>query len=185
MKIGLKVQESLEEEETSAEFESEMKGSSLERKPDAKLEPKRLLEAALFQANRPMTFKELSEVLGEKTGFIPALLSELKKDYDSSESSITLSMREGEAALEVKPVFLDKVAFLSKSSELSRKATKILALIGKKGQMLQSDLKHYFKGEIYLYTTELKDLGYIDSKKQGNTRLLSPSKKFFETFQLT
>ncbi|NUN11177.1 SMC-Scp complex subunit ScpB [Candidatus Micrarchaeota archaeon] len=184
MKAGLKLESVDEELVETPEFEEEMQGMELVKKAPALLQAKRLIEAALFQANRALSFKELSEVLGGKE-YVPGLLHELKSELDASDSAITLSMTEDKAFLEVKPDYLEKVAFLSKQTELSRKATRILALIGKKGQLLQSELKNYFRGEIYAYIAELKDFGYIEATKQGATRLLKPSKKFFDTFQLT
>lgn len=189
MKAGISVQPNAPNEQEdlveTPEFEEEMQGMELKKKVPTDLPSKHLVEAALFQANRPLSFKELSDVLGQKQEYVPGLLHELKGDYDSSDSAITLSLLEDKAFLEVKPDYLEKVAFLSKQTELSRKATRVLALIGKKGQILQSELKNYFRGEIYEYVTELKDFGYVESTKAGATRLLKPSKKFFETFQLT
>ena len=86
--------------------------------------------------------------------------------------------------LQAKPEFLQNASELSKKPDVSRKATRILALVAKKGGMLQSELKKYFRGEIYEYTTELKEAGYIDSEKRGNTRYLRPSKKFSANFQI-
>jgi len=77
------------------------------------------------------------------------------------------------------------VAGLSKDTGLSRKSTKILGLIAKRDGLLQSELKNYFRGEIYAYVTELKEAGYLTAEKKGNTRLLKPTKKFEESFQLS
>ncbi len=89
-----------------------------------------------------------------------------------------------EAVMQVKPDFLSNVAELSKEVDLSRKATKMLSLIAKKGKMLQSELKRYFRGEIYAYVTELKERGYVTSDKAGATRLLRPTEKFKQMFQI-
>ncbi|MBI5228991.1 SMC-Scp complex subunit ScpB, partial [Candidatus Micrarchaeota archaeon] len=93
-------------------------------------------------------------------------------------------LQNDEVIMQVRNEYLGDVSTLSKETELTKKGLKMLGLIVKKKQMLQSELKYYFKGEIYAYVTELKKLGYITSEKYKNTRLLKPTKKFAESFQL-
>jgi len=141
------------------------------------------LEAALFLANRVVSFEELSSVTGVSKAALRTVVEKLQEDYTQKQGAIEIIIAQDGASMQVKPEFLQNVSELSKKPDLSRKSTKILALVAKKGQLLQSELKKYFKGEIYLYTTELKEKGYVDWEKKGNTRLLKPSKKFMETFQ--
>ncbi len=153
----------------------------IQNQPD--LEPVRVLEAALFLANKPLSFKQLQDILQTPRERINVLLQELG-EWLPRDSAVSLMVNEHGAALQLKPQYVERVAKLSKEVELSRKAMRILALVAKKKQFLQSELKHYFRGEIYAYVTELKQSGYIESKKSGNTRLLKPTTKFFESFQL-
>ena len=144
----------------------------------------RKAEAALFLANRVVPWDELSKVMGVSRPSARNLVEVLKQEYEQKQGAIEVVISEEGAVLQAKPEFLQGVSELSKKPDLSRKATKILALVAKKGSLLQSELKKYFRGEIYDYTTELKQAGYIESEKRGNTRLLKPSKKFLENFQL-
>ncbi len=146
------------------------------------LEPLRVLEAALFLANKPLSYKQMQDILQVPAPRIKQLLGQLSLQI-SAESAVELSVTEHAACLQLKPRYLERVAHLSKEVELSRKSMRILALVAKKKQMLQSELKNFFKGEIYAYVTELREAGYVDSKKHGNTRLLKPSGKFFDSFQ--
>ena len=147
------------------------------------LEPVRVLEAALFLANKPMSHKQLQDLLAVPRDRLDALLGDLAQIVPK-ESSFELAVNEHGAALQLKPHYLHRVAKLSKEVELSKKSMRILALVAKKKELLQSDLKHFFKGEIYAYVTELKMAGYLESKKHGNTRKLKPTTKFFESFQV-
>jgi segregation and condensation protein B len=188
---------SFDEEETLAE--EQLGETAEEQKPEEKRPLPKLdmqkkekiadtlktLEAALFLANRLVSFEELSSVTGVTKQALKTIAERLKEDYEQKQGAIEIVISTDGASMQVKPEFLQNVSELSKKSDLSRKATKILALVAKKGQLLQSELKKYFKGEIYLYTTELKEKGYVDWEKKGNTRLLKPSKKFMETFQMT
>ncbi|MFH1056512.1 MAG: SMC-Scp complex subunit ScpB [Candidatus Micrarchaeota archaeon] len=143
------------------------------------------IEAALFLANRLVSFEELSKVTNTNRQAARTLVEKLKDDYETKEGALEVVVADEGASLQVKPEFLQNVSELSKKPDLRRKSMKILALIAKKGQLLQSELKKYFRGEIYFYTTELKQKGYLESEKRGNTRLLKPSKKFAETFQMS
>ncbi|MBI5225663.1 SMC-Scp complex subunit ScpB [Candidatus Micrarchaeota archaeon] len=157
--------------------------SHMDAMPAENLPPIRVLEAALFLANKPMAHKQLQDLLAVPKDRLDALLGELAQIVPK-DSSYELAVNEHGAALQLKPQYLHRVAKLSKEVELSKKSMRILALVAKKKELLQSDLKHFFKGEIYAYVTELKMAGYLESKKHGNTRKLKPTTKFFESFQV-
>jgi len=173
----------LEEEDAEEKPEQPEAIQGLKKKtPDLRMV--KSAEAALFIANRVVSFEELARVMSISKQTARTLVEKLKEEYDSKESAIEVVIGGEGAMLQAKPEFLQNASELSKKPDVSRKATKILALVAKKGGMLQSELKKYFKGEIYEYTTELKEAGYIDSEKRGNTRYLKPSKKFSENFQI-
>ena len=173
----------LEEEDAEEKPEQPEAIQGLKKKtPDLRMV--KSAEAALFIANRVVSFEELARVMSISKQTARTLVEKLKEEYDSKEGAIEVVIGGEGAMLQAKPEFLQNASELSKKPDVSRKATKILALVAKKGGMLQSELKKYFKGEIYEYTTELKEAGYIDSEKRGNTRYLKPSKKFSENFQI-
>ena len=173
----------LEEEDAEEKPEQPEAIQGLKKKtPDLRMV--KSAEAALFIANRVVSFEELAKVMSISKQTARTLVEKLKEEYDSKEGAIEVVIGGEGAMLQAKPEFLQNASELSKKPDVSRKATKILALVAKKGGMLQSELKKYFKGEIYEYTTELKEAGYIDSEKRGNTRYLKPSKKFSANFQI-
>ena len=173
----------LEEEDAEEKPEQPEAIQGLKKKtPDLRMV--KSAEAALFIANRVVSFEELAKVMSISKQTARTLVEKLKEEYDSKEGAIEVVIGGEGAMLQAKPEFLQNASELSKKPDVSRKATKILALVAKKGGILQSELKKYFKGEIYEYTTELKEAGYIDSEKRGNTRYLKPSKKFSENFQI-
>jgi chromosome segregation and condensation protein ScpB len=147
------------------------------------METKRILEAALFVAGRSLSFDEIAAILKcEKENVLPQI-EELQKEMDAGATCLQIEIEDEKAEMQVKPAYLQHISSLSKV-ELSRKAMKILALVAKKGELLQSDLHDYFKGDIYAYVTELKEKGYLASEKSGNTRKLKPTLKFREEFQI-
>lgn len=156
--------------------------SGLKESEGEGLDAMRVLEAALFLANKPLSYRQLQDMVQLPQERVKELLAQLAAQIPV-ESAIELACTEHSASLQLKPRYLERVSHLSKEVELSRKAMRILALVAKKKELLQSTLKHFFKGEIYAYVTELKNAGYIESSKRGNTRLLRPSSKFYESFQ--
>lgn len=143
----------------------------------------RVVEAALFLGNRTMTFPELAVIAKTSVRGAKSLCEKLAAEYAARECAVEVFVDAKQATLQVKPTYLTDVSSLSKNVELSRKSMRMLGLIAKKGKLFQSELKKYFRGDIYGYITELKDLGYITSDKAGNTRLLRATSKFYETFQ--
>jgi segregation and condensation protein B len=175
-----------EEEERASPPESKeskaLEGEAKQAKPE--LPPLRVFEAALFLANRPTEYAELSKITGFPRELCKTMAHELKQEYASRNSAVEVVAGEEVAALQIKGEYLDRVSRASKEINLTRKGTRILALIAKKKEILQKDLKHYFRGEIYAYVTELRQAGYIEAERKGQTRLLRPTQKFFETFQM-
>jgi len=177
-----------EEEEVKYEEEGDIGQSALDQlsenaaeKPE--LDKAKVIEAALLLANKPLTPAELALLSHCTVKQATRFIYNLQAEYDERQSALMIEFINNEARLQVRSLYLPAVSQLSKEIELSRKSLKILALIAKKGQILQSGLKNYFRGEIYEYVTELKERGYIISEKHGNTRMLKPTRKFFEHFQ--
>ena len=151
---------------------------------------KGVIEAALFISNKPVQLEKLAELAGCSTEDAEGYLAELASDYDERGSSIKVVVGENaeklnykEASLELRNEYVAPVSQLSQNVELTKKAVKILALVAKKKKLLQSELKHYFRGDIYEYVEELAKRGYITSQKYRNTRELKPTKQFYEHFK--
>ncbi len=146
-----------------------------------------MLEAALFMSNKILTLDELIQVSKSDEETVFTALESLKEKYDKDESAIEIVINQESktAVMQIRAKWIPSIANLAEKVELARKSTKILALIAKKGEILQSDLKKYFRGDIYAYVRELKEKQYLESSKKGNTRLLKPTKKFHEEFQVS
>ncbi len=187
-------EDSLEEGEeggvTDADLEEERAKLPELKQPEAngtaqpELLPLRVFEAALFLANRPTTYVELSKITGFPRELCKTMAHELKAEYAGRDCAFEVIVSEEVVAMQVKSVYLDRVSGASKEINLTKKGTRILALIAKKKELLQKDLKHYFRGEIYAYITELRQAGYVEAERKGRTRLLKPTQKFYDTFQM-
>ncbi len=147
----------------------------------------RIAEASLFMANKTLSFAQLCELTKTNEETLLKALETLKAKYEMDERAIEVLVNNEAktAAMQVRVKWLPAVAALTEKIELAKKSTKFLALIAKKGELLQSDLRKYFKGDIYEYVGELRNKGYLDRVKKGHSWILKPTKKFHEEFQIT
>ncbi len=146
-----------------------------------------VVEAALFMANKSMPFAELAQLANASEDEISTVLEALKKQLEESDRAVELVVNQEAktVVMQVKAKWLASVARLTDKIELHKKSMKILALIAKKGELLQSDLRKYFKGDIYEYVGELREKGYVERHKVGHSWKIKPTKKFHEEFQIT
>lgn len=147
----------------------------------------RVIEASLFMANKALTFIELAELTKTNEEDAAAALAELAKSYENGDRAVEIVVNNETktATMQIKAKWLPSVAQLAGKIELHRKSMKMLALIAKKGELTQSDLRKYFKGDIYEYVGELREKGYLERQKLGHSWRLKPTKKFHEEFQIT
>ncbi|MFH1751227.1 MAG: SMC-Scp complex subunit ScpB, partial [Candidatus Micrarchaeota archaeon] len=138
---------------------------------------KNTILAALFLANRVLSLEEVAAAIKAKVDDAEGLVAELQADLNDSNSPFKVSLFEdpsklagSQVRLELRDEYLAAVSHLSKEIEFSRKAQKILALIAKKKELLQSELKYYFKGDIYEAVDELINLKYLAWEKYKNTK---------------
>ena len=141
-----------------------------------------LLEATLFGAGRSMSVSELSTVLGydedEMLDSLYSLRSTLKRRRGCALQVAEVGDR---WAIEVKP---DIASHLPKETktEIPQKLLKAAALIAYHQPMPQSRLVELLGQKAYDYVRELAQLGMVDRRKDGNTRRLSTTRRFSETF---
>lgn len=147
----------------------------------------RIAEASLFMANKPLSFEKLCELTKTSEENLVNALQALKKAYDDGDNAVEVLVNSEAktASMQIRTKWLPAVASLTEKIELAKKSTKFLALIAKKGELLQSDLRKYFKGDIYEYVGELREKGYLERAKKGHSWILKPTKKFHEEFQIT
>ena len=141
-----------------------------------------LLEATLFGAGRSMSVSELSSALGydedEMLDSLYSLRSTLKRRRGGALQVAEVGDR---WAIEVKP---DIASHLPKETktEIPQKLLKAAALIAYHQPMSQSRLVELLGQKAYDYVRELAQLGMVDRRKDGNTRRLSTTRRFSETF---
>ena len=129
-----------------------------------------------------MRVSELSSALGydedEMLDSLYSLRSTLKRRRGGALQVAEVGDR---WAIEVKP---DIASHLPKETktEIPQKLLKAAALIAYHQPMSQSRLVELLGQKAYDYVRELAQLGMVDRRKDGNTRRLSTTRRFSETF---
>ena len=144
------------------------------------------VEAVLYLKGRPISKKNLSEILNTDINSIIKALNELKQKYSNTKSAIELNEVNNSYCLELKSTLNEFVEDLL-PSELRTSELRTLATIAIKKKILQSDLIILRGSGAYDHIRELTNKNFIIKRKQkeGRSYWLSLSEKFFQTFAVS
>ena len=144
------------------------------------------IEDILYLKGRPITKKNLSEIIDTDINSIISALNKLKEKYSNAESAIELNVINNSYCLELKSTLNEFVEDLL-PSELKTSELRTLATIAIKKKILQSDLILLRGSGAYDHIKELINKKFIIKRKQkdGRSYWLSLSEKFFQTFAVS
>lgn len=142
------------------------------------MEAKRIVEAILFAASRPVSEEELVTA-GVKKRALSKAIEELVKEY--AHSAIEIVDMGGRYVMQLRNEYAELVKRFA-PMELSRSLLKTLAIIAYHQPVKQSDLKHMVGSQIYEHVKELKKKGFIKTQKEGRTKRVEVSPYFYEYF---
>ena len=141
-----------------------------------------LLEATLFGAGKSMTVSELSESLGyDEDEMLDSLYSLRSTRNRRRGGALQIAEVGNRWAIEVKPDIAEHLPKEAKT-ELPKKLLKAASLIAYHQPMAQSRLIELLGQKAYDYVRELAQYGMIDRRKDGNTRRLTTTRRFSESF---
>jgi len=150
---------------------------------------KKKLEAILFAAGKRLSLEDLSRLtrIRDKDE-LKASLEELKKEYDSKNTSLIIESIEEEGAeywkLTVKSHLIPLIKKIVTKTELTKSVIETLAYIAYKYPIKQSDLIKVRSNKAYDHLRELEKAGYIMRQKYGRTKVIKLTNKFFDYFDL-
>ncbi len=142
------------------------------------------IEALLFSSGRKMTTEELCRLCRESPPNIIAALAELKKQYAQGDSSLVLFEEADGWKISVREQFMNLVQNVVTETELPRGLTETLAVIAFKYPVTQSEIVKIRSNKAYDHLDELETAGYITRSKQGRTKKITLTQKFFDYFEL-
>ena len=142
------------------------------------MEAKKIIEAILFAASRPVSVEEIVKA-GVKKKEVEKGIEELKKFY--SDSAIEIAEVGGKYVMQLKN---DYASYARKFApmELSRGMLKTLAIIAYHQPIKQSELKNMVGSQVYEHVRELKSRGFIKTRKEGRTKIIETTTYFHEYF---
>ena len=144
------------------------------------------IEAVLFSSAKLMSVEEISQLTGiTDLDLVRKTLNELKTDYETRGSSITLRDEGNDNwKLTVKDHYLPIVHKLVSKTELDRPLIETLAVIAWKYPVLQADVIKIRHNKAYDHMRILEEMGFVTRVKFGRTRKITLTDKFFEYFDL-
>ena len=137
------------------------------------LELTTLLEATLFGAGRSIPQAELAEQFKITESTIRMALLDLQQLISNREqSAIQLTEINRFWVLEVKPQLANHIPQIART-EIPKRLLKTAALIAYHQPMAQNKLVEMVGQVTYEHVSDLRELGLIDKRRDGNTRRLS------------
>ena len=141
-----------------------------------------LLEATLFGSGKSLSVKDLSEALGYEEDEISEALESLQGTLKRRRGgALRIVEIGGKWAMEVRSDVADHLPKETKT-EMPKKLLKAAALIAYHQPMPQSRLVELLGQKAYDYVRELSQHGMIMRRRDGNTRRLTTTRRFSESF---
>ena len=141
-----------------------------------------LLEATLFGAGKSLSQTDLVEQFDAKESTVRMALLELKENIASREGcALQLTEINRYWVFEVKPELSDFIPRIART-EIPKRLLRAAALIAYHQPMQQSQLVDMLGQVTYEHVGDLRELGLIDKRRDGNTRRLTTTRRFSEYF---
>ncbi len=148
------------------------------------INPKSVIEAALFASGRTLSTRELADLSGLSEERVRAVADDLAAEYAQLGARAWRS-RASERAMPCRsdPAWLPQVVTLA-PRELEAPLIRTLAIIAYKQPLKQSELVEIRGNKGYEHVKELEKRGLISAVKQGRTKALSTTRAFADYFGL-
>lgn len=147
-------------------------------------ELKRMVEAILFAAARKLELDEIASLCKRSPGDILAVLTEWKTLLETSESP-TMLIQDGTAwKLTVREKYVGMIKKVVTKTDLPRGILETLAVVAYKVPVLQSKVIKVRTNKAYDHLAQLENSGFITREKQGRSKLIKLTPKFFEYFDI-
>ncbi|MCK4555685.1 MAG: SMC-Scp complex subunit ScpB, partial [Candidatus Aenigmarchaeota archaeon] len=133
-------------------------------------ENRKIIEAALFIAARPMSLAELYNIVNIPKPEIKKILESMKPHYD--DHGVRLVERDEHYELQIKDAYVKHVEHLAPERDFSRATMQTLSLIAFRSPVKQSEIVEIRGNRAYDHVKELLSKGLIRSEPQGHTNML-------------
>lgn len=139
----------------------------------SRMEPKALVEAALFVADQPLSMARLAEVLGLAEAAVGRLLQLLADEYAAADRGIELVQEGGGYVLRVKGELASAVRPFAPYQDIPEQTLRTLAVIAYHAPVLQSEVVKVRGQRAYGQIGELVARGFVAAEVKGPTKVLT------------
>ena len=149
--------------------------------------PLQLLEAALYVAGRPLDLKALGSIIRTRSKKrIRKHIQQLMKHYNSRNSALEIvALKDNRYSMQLKAEYVSLVKQLTLPPLLTLGPLKTLAYIAYQQPITQSQVTAVRGSQAYTHIRQLKQLGFLTTKKLGRTQILQTSSVFADYFNLS
>jgi segregation and condensation protein B len=148
------------------------------------MEPRRLIEAALFMSGRELSLSELKKLTGiASAGHVKTMVQELIEEYKKSGSALEIFEANDAYLMRVREEYLASARQFAQESEISKAALRTLSYIARHNGILKSEVVKRIGPIIYDDVRELVERGFIFQRKFGRSSRLFLTDKFRAYFE--
>ena len=147
-----------------------------------KLDPRQIIEAALFVSTDPISIKKLEEISGSGRGEIKRMIESLSAAYKAAESAIEIRKIASDLfIMQAREIFAAPLLELVKPT-VSQEVLKTLSLIALKQPIMQAEVVKSRGPITYTHVKELLLKEFITAVPTGRTKILHTTQKFADYF---
>ncbi|MHC1605097.1 MAG: SMC-Scp complex subunit ScpB [Candidatus Methanofastidiosia archaeon] len=146
---------------------------------------KKIIEAVLFAAGRPISSKEIAQNINISTRNVKKIIEEIAGEYETRDSPIVITKTiKDEYVMQLTDEYSEIAENYAPRGKESRALLKTLALIAYKQPIEQSKIINFRGTGAYKHIKELEERELIERKPKERTYILSTTKEFCEFYSL-
>tara|TARA_Y100000034_G_scaffold97773_1_gene119521 strand:+ start:611 stop:1099 length:489 start_codon:yes stop_codon:yes gene_type:complete len=116
-------------------------------------------------------------------GFLKNALIRLSKEYENRSGGLRIVDENGIWKMQVHDSHLNAVQDAARP-EINKAVLETLAYIAHKHPIRQADVVRIRSNKAYRHIKELVEEGFLEAKKDGSSKKLNPTRKFYDYFNL-
>ncbi len=144
---------------------------------------KEIVEAILFSSSEALTPAKIAKLSGLRVEEVIQHLEELINEYENRDSALEIIKLGEKYLMRVKPRYAGYIRNLTER-DLEKGVLRTLAIIALKQPIKLSDLARIRGNRCYQHVKKLKELEFINVKKEGRSTILTTTKNFAKYFGL-
>jgi len=148
------------------------------------MDEKKLFEAALFSAGKPVSEQQLKTLLNRSITYINGLAEKVIEEYCQRDSPVEIVRLDGKYSMQLKPDYAERVMPLS-PGELRAPVLRTLSIIAYYQPIQQFELVNVRGQAAYEHVALLLEKGLIQKKKMARSFELTTTDAFCDYFGIS